>query len=158
MLYTLTVFEVDAIVSFKASFGLPVEKVGRALAECDMGCPFSKLVVSSPIDLRGYPIVCYNGELCTSVLRIPRAAFTHFPVLRKFLAHVITALSAHRSVCDIDNALTNDNHRSLIKITGVKGATTQAAHAEAISFKIGPWFNNHIGLAENLFQLHHVSV
>ena len=43
MLYTLTVFEVDAIVSFKASFGLPVEKVGQALAECDMGCPFSKL-------------------------------------------------------------------------------------------------------------------
>ena len=106
MLYTMTVFEVDAIVSFKASFGLPVEKVGQALAGCDMGCPFSKLVVSSPIDLRGYPIVCYNGELCTSVLRISRAAFTHFPVLRKFLAHVITALSAHRSVCDIDNALT----------------------------------------------------
>ena len=66
------------------------------------------------------------------------------------LAHVITALSAHRSVCDIDNALTNDNHRSLIKITGVKGATTQAAHAEAISFKIGPRFNNRIGLVENL--------
>ena len=83
------------------------------------GLPFSKLVGSSPIDLRGHPIVCYSGELCTSVLRIPRAAFTHFPVLRKFLAHVITALSAHRSACDIDNALKN-NHRSLIKITGVK--------------------------------------
>ena len=121
---TLTVFEVDAIVSFKASFGLPYSrklsrvktfanfvvlpasakvlsanfsarglgervgfnktrkfysrnallyriresfhprkfpairyiKVGQALAECDMGCPFSKLVVSSPIDLRGYPL------------------------------------------------------------------------------------------------------
>ena len=83
-----------------------------------MGCLFSKLVGSSPIDLRGRPIVCYNGELCTSVLRIPRAVCTYFPVLRKFL--VTTALSAHRSVCDIDNALKNDNHRSLIKITGVK--------------------------------------
>ena len=41
-------------------------------------------------------------------------------VLRKFLAHVTTTLSAHRSVCDIDNALKNGNHRSLIKITGVK--------------------------------------
>ena len=51
-------FEVDAIVSFKASFGLPVEKVGQALAECSMGCLFSKLVGSSPIDLRGHPIVC----------------------------------------------------------------------------------------------------
>ena len=116
----LTVFEVDAIVCFKASFGLPVEKVGQALAECSMGCLFSKLVGSSPIDLKDHPIVCYNGELCTSVLRIPRAAFTYFPVLRKFLVHVTTALSAHRSVCDIDNALKNDNHRSLIKITGVK--------------------------------------
>ena len=116
-------FEVDAIVSFKASsFGLPVEKVGQALAECSMGCLFSKLVGSSPVDLRGHPIVCYNGELCTSVLRIPRAAFTYFPVLRKFLAHVTTALSAHRSACDIDNALKKDNHRSLIKITGVKRA------------------------------------
>ena len=53
---TLIVFEVDAIVSFKASFGLPVEIVGQALAECDVGYPFSKLVVSSPIDLRGYPL------------------------------------------------------------------------------------------------------
>ena len=88
-----------------------------------MGCLFSKLVGSSPIDLSGHPIVCYNGELCTSVLRIPRAAFTYFPVLRKFLTHVTTtALSAHRSACDIDNALKNDNHRSLIKITGVKRA------------------------------------
>ena len=50
-------FEVDAIVSFKASFGLPVEKVRQALAECSMGCLFSKLVGSSPIDLRGHPIV-----------------------------------------------------------------------------------------------------
>ena len=40
----LTVLEVDAIVSFKASFGLPVEKVGQALAKCNMGCPFSKLI------------------------------------------------------------------------------------------------------------------
>ena len=119
----LSVFEVDAIVSFKASFALPAEKVRQALAECDMGCPFghySKLVGSSPVDLRGHPIVCYNGDLCTSVLRILRAASTHFPVLRKFLFHVTTALSAHRSVCDIDNALKNGNHRSLIKIAGVK--------------------------------------
>ena len=75
-----------------------------------MGCPFghySKLVGSSPVDLRGHPIVCYNGELCTSFLRILRAASTHFPVLRKFVAHFATALSAHShsSVCDIDNAL-----------------------------------------------------
>ena len=71
-----------------------------------MGAFISRLVgSSSPVDLRGHPIVCYNGELCTSVLRILRATFAHFPALRKFLAHVTTALSARRSVCDIDNTL-----------------------------------------------------
>ena len=64
----LTVFEVDAShCFFKASFGLPAEKVRQALAEWDMGCPFSILVGSSPVDLRGHPIACYNGELCTKV-------------------------------------------------------------------------------------------
>ena len=78
-----------------------------------MDCPFghySKRVESFPVDLRGHPIVCYNCELCTCVLRILRAASTNFPVLRKFLAHVTTALSAHRGVCDIDDALKNGNH------------------------------------------------
>ena len=120
----LTQFEVDAIVDFKASFSLPEGEVRKALAECDMGCPFghyTKLVDSTPVDLRGHPIVCYSGDLqCTSVLRILRAASTHFPVLRKFLAHVTTALSAHRALCDIDDALKSGNHQSLIHITGVK--------------------------------------
>ena len=67
---------------------------------------YSKLVgSSSPVDLRGHPIIRYNGELCTSVLRILRVGFAHLPVMRRFLAHINTALSAHRSVCDIDNAL-----------------------------------------------------
>ena len=35
----LTILDIDAIVSFKASFGLPVEKVRQALAECDMVPP-----------------------------------------------------------------------------------------------------------------------
>ena len=54
-----TMRNLSACYSFKASFGLPVEKVGQALAECDMGCPFchySKLVGSSPVDLRGHPL------------------------------------------------------------------------------------------------------
>ena len=85
-----------------------------------MGCPFghyTKLVGTCPVDLRGHPIVCYSSDLCTSTLRILRAASTHYPILRKFLSHVISALSAHKSVCDIDNALQNGNHQSLIIIT-----------------------------------------
>ena len=46
--------------------------------------------------------------------------FTNFPVLRKFLAHVTSALSAHRIVCDIDNALKNGNHQRLLQITQIE--------------------------------------
>ena len=49
---TLTVFELMPLFLLRLPLAyIPVEKVGQALAECNMGCPFSKLVVSSPIDL-----------------------------------------------------------------------------------------------------------
>ncbi|CAI8022425.1 hypothetical protein GBAR_LOCUS13170, partial [Geodia barretti] len=119
----LSEFEVNAIVCFRTAFEQPVEKVRQALAECDMGCPYghyTKLVGSLPVDLKGHPIVCYSGDYCTSTLRILRAASTHFPVLRRFLAHVTSALSAHRIVYDIDNALKNGNHQRLLQITQVE--------------------------------------
>ena len=119
----LSEFEVNAIVCFRTAFEQPVEKVRQALAECDMGCPYghyTKFIDSLPVDLKGHPIVCYSGERCTSNLRILRAASTHFPILRRFLAHVTSALSAHRIVCDIDNALKNGNHQRLVQITQVE--------------------------------------
>ena len=88
-----------------------------------VGCPYghyTKLVDTSPVELKGHPIVCYSGDYCTSNLRILRAASTHFPVLRRFLAHVTSALSAHRIVCDIDNALKNGNHQRLLQITQIQ--------------------------------------
>ena len=119
----LNEFEVVSIVTFRAAFELSVEEVRQALAKCDMGCPnchYTKLVGFLPVDLQGHPIVCYSDHWCTSNLRILRAASTHFPVLRRFLAHVTDALSAHRAVCDIDHALKNGNHKHLMKITGVQ--------------------------------------
>ena len=116
-------FVVVSIVTFRAAFELSVEEVRQALVKCDLGCPnghYSKLVGSLPVDLKGHPIVCYLGNSCTSNLRILRAASTHFPVLRRFLAHVTDALSAHRAVCGIDNALKTGNHKRLIKITGIQ--------------------------------------
>ena len=83
-----------------------MEEAREALAKCDLGCPFvhsTKLVGSTPVALKGHPIVCYTGDSCTSTLRILRAASTHFPVLRKFLVHVTTALTSHKIVCSIDN-------------------------------------------------------
>ena len=88
-----------------------------------MGCPYghyTKLVGSVPVDPRGHTIFSYSGERCTSTLRILRAASTHFPVLRGFLAHVTSALSAHRIVRDIDNTLKNNNHQRLLKITQIE--------------------------------------
>ena len=119
----LTDFEVNTIVCFRTAFELSLEEVRKALAECDMGCPFghyTKYVDCSVVDLKGHPIVCYTGDYCTSNLRILRAASTHFPVLRRFLASVTEALSAHRIVFDIDNALQNGNHQRLLKITRVE--------------------------------------
>ena len=116
----LNEFAVVSIVTFRAAFELSVEGVRQALAKCDLGCPnghYSKLVGSLPVDLKGHPIVCYSGNFN---LRILGAASTHFPVLRRFLAHVTDALSAHRAVCDIDNALKTGNHKGLMKVTGIQ--------------------------------------
>ena len=119
----LRVSEVDAILDFRSCLELSVEEAREALAKCDLGCPFvhsAKLVGSTPVALKGHPIVCYTGDSCTSTLRILRAASTHFPVLRKFLVHVTTALPCHKIVCSIDNALQCGNYKKLMQITNVK--------------------------------------
>ena len=119
----LSVSEVDAILDFRSCLELSVEEAREALAKCDLGCPFvhsTKLVGSTPVALKGYPIVCYTGDSCTSTLRTLRAASTHFPVLRKFLVHVTTALSCHKIVSSIDGALLCGNYKKLMHITDVK--------------------------------------
>ena len=119
----LRVSEVDAILDFRSCLELSVEEAREALAKCDLGCPFvhsAKLVGSTPVALKGHPIVCYTGDSCTSTLRILGAASTHFPVLRKFLVHVTTALPCHKIVCSIDNALQCGNYKKLMQITNVK--------------------------------------
>ena len=119
--------EIEAILDFRSSLGLSVEEAREALAKCDLGCPFvhsTKLVGSTPVSLKGHPIVCYTGDSCTSTLRILRAASTHFPVLRKFLVHVTTALTCHKIVCSIDNALQCGNYKKLMQITDVKKVET----------------------------------
>ena len=47
----------------------------------------------SAIERKGHPLVCFldNSECC-SQLRILRAASTHYPVLRKFLHYIYTAI------------------------------------------------------------------
>ena len=69
----LSVSEVDTSLDFRSYLELSVEEAREALAKCDLGCPFvhsTKLVGSTPLALKGHPIVCYTGDSCTSTLRI----------------------------------------------------------------------------------------
>ena len=98
----LTDSEIDAILSFRAAFDLSVEEK-QTLAKCNFGCPYGNYTKCrefrfSPVVLKGHPIVCHTGDSCSSALRILRAASTHFPILKKLLPHVTSALSCHNIV------------------------------------------------------------
>ena len=115
--------EVNSILSFKEAFKLPIEEVRAALSTCDYGCPFghySKQIGETSVGLKGHPIVCYCGSECTSQLRILRAASTHFSVLRKFLRDVHCAISSHKCVLQVDEALNTGNYDILMKMLNIK--------------------------------------
>ena len=115
--------EVDAILCLKSAFELSIEELRTALTVCDYGCPcghYSKLVKSCPVDRIGHPIVCYCGSLCTSQLRILRAASTHFPVLRQLLREVHSAIASHKFVLEIDEALSAGDYHKLMEIANIR--------------------------------------
>ena len=104
--------EVDAILELKAAFEMSLQDVRHALDSCDWGCPnghYTRLIGSNPIDLKGHPLVCSNDGGCQSKLRVLRAASTHFPVLRKLLRGVHSAITNHKCVFEIDKALCTGN-------------------------------------------------
>ncbi len=121
----LTKAEIDAIVAFKEAFEKPMQDVRLALDSCDEGCPnqhYAKVVdiynaEFSTVDRIGHPLVCSNDGGCQSVLRILRAASTHYPVLRNFLHHVNTGIRCHMLVFDIDKALRAGDFHTLMEIT-----------------------------------------
>ena len=107
----------------KSAFELSIEELRTALTVCDYGCPYghySKLVKSCPVDRIGHPIVCYCGSLCTSQLRILRAASTHFPVLRQLLCEVHSAIASHKFVLEIDEALSAGDYHKLMEIANIR--------------------------------------
>ena len=102
----------------KAAFELPVQGVRSVLASCDDGCPNGHYTNFTPIDLKGHSLVCCNDGAYVSKLRNLRAASTLFPVLRKFLNDVHSAITSHTYVFEIDNGLcTSKTH----KMKGVVG-------------------------------------
>ena len=89
-------WKVDAIVKIRKEFDGSIPALRKALSStyCE-GCPnlhFSKpltlpsdddddsdLVLHRNIDLLGHPLVCHNDGGCKNILRIIRAASTHYP-------------------------------------------------------------------------------
>ena len=78
------------------------------------------VVPSRPVDCIGHPIVCYCGSLCTSQLRILRAASTHVPILRQLLHEVHSAIASHKCVLEIDEALSAGDYHKLMEIANIR--------------------------------------
>ena len=128
---TIQQSEIDAIVSLKQAFELPMPDLRRALHTCDDGCPnqhYSKPVVCTsfnsdntsplytPKERQGHPLVCFNDGGCNSKLRILRSAATHYPILRIFLGNLYHAIRSHSTIYNIDAALNMGDFLSLMEI------------------------------------------
>ena len=115
----ITPSEELSIVTFKQSFECPIQEVRRTLDTCDE-CPHTHYTKTSggfAIERKGHPLICSIGTGCKSQLRILRAAATHYPLLRKFLHDVHTAIRSHVFVHDIDQALCAGDFRALMELT-----------------------------------------
>ena len=100
----ITPSEELAIINFQQAFECSIQEVRRTLDNCDE-CPhthYTKTSESFVIDRKGHPLVCSIDSGCKSKLRILRAAATHYPLLRKFLHDVYTAIRNHMFVREID--------------------------------------------------------
>jgi hypothetical protein len=72
------------------------------------------MVLHRNIDLLGHPLVCHNDGGCKNILRIIRAASTHYPILRKFLRMIYAAIDDDRVINAIDRALEAGNFQRLL--------------------------------------------
>ena len=120
--------EANVILTLKAAFENPIQKVRHALDTCDDGCPnghYSKVTEFSSVGLKSHPLICSSSSGgCQSKLRVLRAASTHFPVLRQFLHDVHSAIRSHMCVFEIDKALCAANYCKLMEITNVEKLET----------------------------------
>ena len=97
--------EVDAILELKVAFEMSLQDVRHALDHCDGGCPNGHYTRLTPLTSKAIP-------WCVQ-LRVLRAASTHFPVLRKLLREVHSAITNHKCVFEIDKALCTGNYEKL---------------------------------------------
>ena len=143
----ITPSEELSIVTFKQSFECSIQEVRRTLDKCDE-CPHTHYTKTSggfAIDHEGHPLICSIGTECKSQLRILRAAATHYPMLRKFLHDVHTAIRSHVFVHEIDQALCAGDFRALMELTEMTNFETMLRNQRTSSALIpllGQCFHN----------------
>ena len=91
--------EVAIILEFKSGFEADMQQVLKLLDTCDENCPnnhyhkvsltadespHSNIVDYYSVEHIGQSLLCFTGNKCNSKLRILRAAFIHYDVLRFF--------------------------------------------------------------------------
>ena len=123
--------ERESIEQAKAIFKLPVQQVREKLEGLDSGCENGHTMglVDSPADenelcrqLMGHPLSCTTG-MCSSQLRILRAASAHYPVLRQFLWLIYVCRKQHRAVFSVDHALCTADFDQLMQLSDVSEVT-----------------------------------
>ena len=89
--------DVDVILDLKCTFEKPFSKIREQLQNIDIDCPhvhhlkprgIGEGLETTEITKAGHPLPCVSG-MCSSKIRILRAASVHYPALRKFLHAVI---------------------------------------------------------------------
>ena len=124
----LTKAEVSAIVELKDSFDKPMIELRHDLDMCDSGCPnqhYTRVETRRfehySVERQGHPLICSIDTGCSSKLRILRAASAHFPVLRALQRNLYSALSSHRCIASLDEALSAGDFQALLAITKTDG-------------------------------------
>ena len=119
--------EVQSIMTTKAFFELPVQKLRESLNsidECTEHGHYSRPLNMQNsqgemlyYELAGHPLPCTSD--CQSNLRVLRVAATHFPQLRRLVCLLYEAIRQHRLLESIDTALCAGNFDRLSKLCGI---------------------------------------
>ena len=120
--------DVEVILDLKHAFEKPFAEVREQLQNIDIGCPhvhhlkpreMDESLACTEITKAGHPLPCASG-MCSSKLRVLRAASVHYPALRKLLHAVYMARRHHSIVADIDSAMCTYDYKTLCKLMGIE--------------------------------------
>ena len=98
--------DVEIILDIKRAFEKPIPRIREHLQNIDKGCPHVHYLkprgmedglACTKLTKLGHPLSCSSG-MCSSKLRILRAASVYYPALRKFLYSVYMVRRCHSTV------------------------------------------------------------